>query len=233
MNRFALLGKNIAHSKSPEIYRRLISPTIQYDLLDYQKVEDIPSLETLFRDYGGVNITSPYKEHFLKKVFLSEKASEVGAINCLKMVEGKFYGENTDYFAVLDGLNSLLENFEFSTIVILGDGVMSRVAKAALGELNRSAFQFSRKLTEGFNQLDLSQLSSEQNGRVLVINTCSRDFIFSGILPSDAIFWDFNYNFPSHMQQIPPKVHRYIDGYEMLERQAFYAVSFWSNRKFS
>ena len=40
--KLALLGKGISHSKSPEIYRRLISGSVQYDLLDVANEADIP-----------------------------------------------------------------------------------------------------------------------------------------------------------------------------------------------
>lgn len=232
MNRFALIGKNIAHSKSPEIYRRLISPTIKYDLLDYPDNSSIPKLQDLFRLYDGINITSPYKEHFLSDVTLSEKAQSIGAINCLKKTDNAFYGENTDYYAVIEGLNTLFKKYGKMKVSILGDGVMSRVAQLALKDIGHTATVYSRRLTENFNQLNLDKDFSDISIRPLVINACSRDFVFEGNLSLNTVFWDFNYNFPPHSTLIPSKVHQYLDGYEMLERQAFYAVAFWSNRKF-
>lgn len=232
MNRFALVGKNIAHSKSPEIYRRLISPSIQYDLLDYSDKESIPALSDLFKNYDGINITSPYKEHFLSQIELTEKAGSIGAINCLKKMDGKFLGDNTDYYAVVDGLKSLFEKYGEMRVIILGDGVMSRVAQLALKDLNQTVEVYSRKLTDNFTQLNFGKNNSGISIKPLIINACSRDFVFTGNLPPESVFWDFNYNFTPHSSQIPAKVHQYLDGYEMLERQAFYAVAFWSNRKF-
>lgn len=231
MNRFALIGKNIAHSKSPEIYRRLISPSIQYDLLDYPSSSAIPKLNDLFRLYDGINITSPYKEHFLSQAKLSEKAQNIGAINCLKKSDDGFCGENTDYYAVVEGFNSLLKKYGKLKVSILGDGVMSRVAQLALKDSAQAATVYSRRLTENFSRINLEKDSSDISTRPLVINACSRDFVFEGNLSPNTVFWDFNYNFTPHSSSIPAKVHQYLDGYEMLERQAFYAVAFWSSRK--
>ena len=233
MNKFALLGRNISHSKSPEIYRRLISPTIQYDLLDFGQASEIPEISALLKEYDGINITTPYKEHFLNHVQLSEKARAIGAINCLKKSNGHFYGENTDYFAVVDGLKSLQARYGQMEISILGDGVMSRVVQLALKDLNQTAKVYSRKLTENFSHLNLNNINLNISTTPLIINACSRDYVFSGELPRNSVFWDFNYSFPSHSSQLPSKIYEYLDGYEMLERQAFYAVAFWFNRKFS
>lgn len=233
MNKFALVGKDIAHSRSPEMYRKLISPAVHYDLLDYKNESDIPKASELLSKYDGINITSPYKKHFLSEVELTDSAKNVGAINCLKKGKDKIWGENTDYLAIVDILKDFQTKYGQLEIVILGDGVMSVVAQQALKNLQLSFQLLSRKLTKDFNQLNLNDYFHEKNGRPLVINTCAREFVFNGNLPITALFWDFNYNFPPHSSQLPAKTHLYTDGLEMLERQAFYAVAFWSDRKFS
>jgi len=68
MNKFALVGKDISHSRSPEMYRKLISSDVKYDLLDYQSDLDIPTAVELLSKYDGINITSPYKKNFLNQV---------------------------------------------------------------------------------------------------------------------------------------------------------------------
>ena len=84
MNKFALVGRDIAHSKSPEMYRKLISPSVIYDLLDFQSSSEIPSAQALLNISDGINITSPYKKHFLGEIELTKTAAQIGAVNCLK-----------------------------------------------------------------------------------------------------------------------------------------------------
>ena len=228
MNKFALIGKDISHSRSPEMYRKIISKDIHYDLLDYQNELDIPSALELLNLYDGINITSPYKKHFIKQVELTVTARKIGAINCLKKENGKIIGENTDYLAIVDILQQMQRDYGEMEIIILGDGVMSNVSQLALKNLGLSYKVLSRKQTKSFDQLNLVKYFHSMTALPVVINTCAREFIFNGIIPDRALFWDFNYNFGPHLTFLSCKVHKYVDGLEMLERQAFYAVAFWS-----
>lgn len=222
------MGKDISHSRSPEMYRKLISPGICYDLLDYQNESDIPSATDLLSKYDGINITSPYKKHFLNQVELSSIAKEIGAINCLKAKEGRFFGENTDYLAVVDILKEMQQAYGEIEVIILGDGVMANVTKIALANLKLNYKVLSRSKTKDLNQLNLNSHFQATSSRPVVINTCAREYVFNGIIPNTALFWDFNYSFEQHSVSLPSKVYKYVDGLEMLERQAFYAVAFWS-----
>jgi shikimate dehydrogenase len=228
MIKLGLIGKNIQHSLSPSIYKKIYGPKISYDLLDFQNEDSIPNVEKLFETYSGINITSPYKTVFLKQVELTDNAKQLGAINCLKKENGIIIGENTDYLAIVEILNRWLLNYKFTEVAVLGDGVMAGVTTEALKKLNLKFKIFSRKKTPDFNSLDLkSVLNLHENDSLLVINTCSRDYTFSGSLPLNTIFWDYNYNFTPH-NSLKQKVKLYCDGQEMLELQAQYAVAFWS-----
>lgn len=226
MDRYALLGKNISHSKSPEIYKRLLQ-SIEYDLLDISNEADIPSVEQLFVRYKGINITSPYKKHFVNEVKLTPVAQKLMAINCLARKGKDVWGENTDYPAVRDILKRFYQIYPNLNVAILGDGVMSKVTCLALTELNIPYELFSRKTVKCFDQLNFSDVKA--GTKALIINTCSRDYTFKGELNSQSIFWDFNYNFDNHTKIIPSKVSLYMDGTELLLLQANYAVAFWSD----
>ncbi|RPJ71754.1 MAG: hypothetical protein EHM20_14365, partial [Alphaproteobacteria bacterium] len=148
MIKLALLGKGIQHSRSPEIYQRLLVNKIQYDLLDYPNSSSIPKVEDLFKVYNGISITSPYKRHFLDQVKLTEQAEKLGAINCIKQSSDGFYGENTDYSAIVEILKKLKSKHNGLRAIILGDGVMSNVTQAALRELEIDFKLYSRKTTD-------------------------------------------------------------------------------------
>ena len=42
MIKLALLGKNISHSKSPEIYKTILKSNFSYDLIDCESIEMTP-----------------------------------------------------------------------------------------------------------------------------------------------------------------------------------------------
>ncbi len=197
-------------------------------MLDYETEDKIPGIEILFQEYAGLNITSPYKGHFVKDVVLSSSAQKIQAINCIKKKNGKFFGENTDFLAVVDIMNRFVNNFGMDLeIVILGDGVMSRVCQLAAGTCALNAEVFSRKTTNDFDQLKLDNYNPDK--QLLIINSCSRDYVFTGTVNPGAIFWDLNYNFETHKSLLGDKVKKYIDGSELLELQARYALAFWSD----
>jgi shikimate dehydrogenase len=223
MLKLALVGKNIQHSKSPEIYNKLLGK-VKYDLLDFESVNDIPSPEELFLKYDGINITSPYKEHFVNLVELKDEANVFKAINCLRK-NSKIEGCNTDYLALKDILLSFKQIYQNLNVLVLGDGVMARVLLFTLRELNIKFQQKSRRLTSSFTQLNLSDEITQE--KLLVINSCSREYIYKNVVPENIIFWDLNYNFPSHQEYFKNKCE-YIDGHKLLLLQAEYALTFWS-----
>lgn len=231
MHKLALVGKKIQHSKSPDIYRKLVGSLIEYDLLDYQSEEEIPRADQLFKEYLGISITSPYKKHFLPQVRLSKMAQKLGAINCLVKRDGEIWGENTDYLAIVEILSRFKSKFGLLSVVILGDGVMSQVTTLALDELNIDHKIYSRKTHPKLSSLNLIDCFNQDfttQSKPIIINTCAREFVFAGICPKDAIFWDYNYEFAPHQAEIPKLVELYVDGMEMLTIQAQFALVFWS-----
>jgi shikimate dehydrogenase len=179
----------------------------------------------------GISVTSPYKKYFLEDVELSQNAKFLGSINCIGLKGDRIAGENTDYLAILEILKNWISTFRDLSVVVLGDGVMSTVTKFALNNLNLEYKILSRRNVDGFTQLNLSKIFESdfsKNAQKIIINTCSREYVFAGTLPQDAIFWDYNYNFIPHSSVIPSKVKFYCDGMQMLELQARHSLAFWS-----
>ena len=152
--KLALVGKDISHSKSPEIYKKILGEKLQsYQLLDYPNGSLIPNLKELFQHYDGISITSPYKAHFLSQVKLVGCPLDILGINVIRFRNNIFEGSNTDFIAIKALLKDLIEEIANKQIIILGDGVMSQITELALRELKVSYKVFSRKLTKNFTQL--------------------------------------------------------------------------------
>jgi shikimate dehydrogenase len=224
-HKLALLGKNISHSKSPEIYNELLNNNVIYKLLDISVESQIPTLNELFKQFDGISITSPYKEHFVSEVKLIGDATKLGAVNCIRKNNDVFEGINTDYLAMVEIFKSIFQMNAVDSIIVLGDGVMSRVAAHALNSFDKKYLILSRKLTEGFAQVSLLDFQKEK--KLLVINTCAREYVYRGELSKNVIFWDLNYNFKEHFEILHSKC-TYIDGHDLLKLQAVFALSFWS-----
>jgi shikimate dehydrogenase len=229
--RYALIGKDISHSRSPELYKKLISPNIQYDLIDIPNAHDLPQLDDLSKIYTGINITSPYKRSYFSSVVIQgEGVKELGAINTLCFSNQRWMGTNTDLLAVQEILQNLSLAHDRLNILVLGSGVMAQVTLLAAKNLNLNCQVIDRQagLT---SESDLRPFYSQGKFNI-IINACSRAFVFNGAINSDTLFWDFNYNFIPHQSTLPLKVSSYLDGQELLELQAQKAAAFWSLSKY-
>lgn len=227
MLRLALLGKNISHSLSPKLYQEIYGKEqVKYKLLDFQNEVAIPSLEVLFQDLDGLNITAPYKQHFLGSVkIVDDTVKKLNAINCVAKVKSDFVATNTDYTALLKLLPEMVKG---RSVLILGSGVMARVTSFACRHLKIAHEQWSRRQTPAlFEQMDFDCLSDKN---VLLVNCCAREFVFRADIPDTAAFWDLNYAHKEH-GLIFARDRRYTDGLNLLRAQAKDAAAFWSSVK--
>ena len=230
MIHLALIGKSIQHSKSQSMYEQILETKINYDLLDFSCEEKIPSLDYLFSKYEGVSITTPYKPFFLDKINLSSGVNEVKAINCLAKNKNGYWGYNTDLLALEEIVRNQLLKYKSIGFYILGDGVMSRVLSYICEKKLIPYKILSRKNSENFSSLTLvNKLNSEE--KTIIVNCCSRDFIFNGEIGVNFTFWDLNYSHKPHKDLFLSKESQYIDGLELLKLQAKYALEVWKIKK--
>lgn len=133
MDRYAVFGHPIGHSRSPDIHARFAAQTRQ--AMEYRAI-DVPAEQfenTLkaFIDEGGrgLNCTVPLKEiAFRATHILSDRARRSGAVNTLKILEnGQLWGDNTDGVGLYRDLTRNLElKLKGKRILILGAGGATR-----------------------------------------------------------------------------------------------------------
>ena len=124
--KYCLIGEKLGHSYSREIHCKA---GLNYDLVEVKKTD----LENFFKttEYNGFNITIPYKIDAIKYVdSLTLDASLTGAINTVKVLNGKLHAHNTD----VDGLNYMINRkgvtLKDKNVMILGGGGTSNTAVA-------------------------------------------------------------------------------------------------------
>ena len=101
VDRYAVIGNPIAHSKSPEIHARFAAQTAQH--LTYERLlaplDGFADTVRQFAESGGkgMNVTVPFKleAHALADT-LTPRAQAAGAVNTLQFEHGRVLGDNTD-----------------------------------------------------------------------------------------------------------------------------------------
>ncbi len=69
----------------------------------------------------------------------------------------------------------------------------------------------------------------DSRGFELIVNCCSREYKFNiDNFSLSTFFWDMNYSHTHNSSYCERKKIKYIDGLELLEEQARFALSFWN-----
>ena len=128
IDRYAVIGNPISHSKSPLIHNefaKLTEQTLSYtaELVALGQVESF--ITSFVNNNGkGLNVTVPFKlDAFELATNLTERAQRAGAVNTLTLKDNKIFGDTTDGTGLL---NDLIKNHQQTIknkdILILGAG---------------------------------------------------------------------------------------------------------------
>ncbi|EGY80266.1 shikimate kinase [Peptoniphilus indolicus] len=145
---YGLLGEKLGHSFSKEIHNLI--GKYQYDLYE-KKIDEIEDF--LKSGIYGFNVTIPYKIEIMKYLDeISPIAKKIGCVNTVYKKDGKWIGDNTDYFGFKYTLESLKE--EISSAIILGDGATSKTVATVLEDKKIEFQKISRKKTPYYSQIE-------------------------------------------------------------------------------
>jgi len=129
LDRYAVFGNPVGHSKSPQIHRWFAKKTHQELEYSAQLVElgQFEQSAKAFFDAGGLglNITVPFKQDaFAFADSLTERARRAGAVNTLaRQPDDSILGDNTDgYGLVIDIRDHLTWSIKAQSVLILGAG---------------------------------------------------------------------------------------------------------------
>ena len=226
MIKLGLVGRDISHSQSQAMYESILGQEVDYHLLDFENAQEVESLDLIFKNkYLGISVTYPYKQHFNSQVSINDDVvKKLGAINCIRLRNLTYEATNTDYLAAKHLLKT--EFFEFENFIILGSGNMAKVFEELLKNSDRELLLLSRKTHGDLNQVNYEDQVDRKDKKTLIINCCSRDFIFRQEIPKKSLFWDMNYNFKGHASFKSNSLN-YLDGLNLLRWQAKFALDFW------
>lgn len=126
-----LLGRKLGHSYSPQIHKFL--GDYSYDLFEREPEE----LDEFFANppFDAMNVTIPYKETVIKYCAeISHAAKKIGSVNTIVRKDGKYYGDNTDYYGFEFILDSVCDDVKGKKVMVVGSGGAAKTAVAVISD---------------------------------------------------------------------------------------------------
>ncbi len=174
MRLFGLIGYPLTHSFSQkyfnEKFQKLCIANALYENFSIPTIEELTIILDTKKGLEGFNITIPYKKaviNFLDE--LSEPVKKMGACNCVKIIDGKLIGFNTDIVGFQKSLQPFLKP-NHQKALILGTGGASAAVEYVFQQLNIT-YQFVSR-TASSTAISYRDLNSEiMESHQLIINT--------------------------------------------------------------
>lgn len=243
---FGLIGATVSHSFSKsyfdEKFFREGLRDYHYELFPLTKIQDIEKLLKENKSLSGLNVTLPYKEQVIK--YLNEidpKAKEIGAVNVIKIEQGKLKGYNTDSDAFFETIEKWLPKDKNFKALVLGSGGSSKAVQQALTKLDISFKIVSREKTSGnYTYEEINANGPEIEASNLIINTTPLGMhpnesamppLSTEHITRDHYVYDLIYN-PARTQFLQKAEIRGAtikNGLEMLHVQAEKSWTIWNN----
>lgn len=243
MRRFGIIGRPLGHSMSKAYFDKKFTAEGFGDCrFDKFQLERIGELDSVIARYGdelqGFCVTIPYKKDIVGRLDeISDEARTIGAVNCVRVKDGKLTGYNTDAL----GFRVALERFlgaERSRALVLGTGGASCAVRWVLENMGIEYRMVSR--TGGTGLMTYDELTPNIiEANKLIVNTTPLG-TFPSVdgkprLPYDAIgvghyLFDLVYNPPvtAFMAEGEKRGARTMNGETMFLAQAEQNWRIWN-----
>jgi 3-dehydroquinate dehydratase/shikimate dehydrogenase len=151
---YGILGSNTSVSMSPYIHNEAfkfhnlnsVFVPLQVSGLD-EFICRMVKLETreIELNFRGFSVTIPHKQAIIKHLdFIDETAQAIGAVNTVKIENGKLYGYNTDAQGFIEPLKNSYGDLRDAKVAILGNGGAARACTYALKKEGAEVVIFAR-----------------------------------------------------------------------------------------
>lgn len=139
---FGIIGYPLSHSFSPGFFASKFEQEglvhCRYEAFPLPSIDLLPQLLRENPNLEGLNVTIPHKSAVIALLdSLSEEAKAIGAVNVVKIRDGRLYGHNSDVF----GFEQSLGNFLPTPIpqgfkaLVLGTGGASKAVQFVLKKM--------------------------------------------------------------------------------------------------
>ena len=193
MKTLGLIGHPVAHSKSPQIFAekfiRCDRSDLDYKLFDLDKISDFITLTQNDPSIVALNVTVPYKKAIIPFLdALSEEAKEIGAVNTIVKVDGRWIGHNSDAWGFSRSIQPFLKG-KHERALIFGSGGASRAVAYSLKKLGVNYHIIGREKSET-SDVTYSDLTPEAIKHHLLLVNCTP----VGMTPNSQSFLEIPYD---------------------------------------
>lgn len=179
-NVYGILGSNTSVSMSPYIHNEAfkfhklnsVFVPLQVNNLDEFITRMVkPETREVELNFKGFSVTIPHKQSIIKHLdFIDETAKAIGAVNTVKIVDGKLHGYNTDSQGFIEPLLNSYGNLQRAKVAVLGAGGAARACVYALKKQGAEVTVFARDLEKAKPfakefEVELKQLTTNNEQR--------------------------------------------------------------------
>jgi len=253
---FAVIGDPISHSISPEIHNTIfdrIQANNIYIPLKIKASELEQYIPVLRNNFAGFNVTIPHKQRIISYLDdLDERAKFYGAVNTVKVVDGRLIGYNTDGYGFIKSLEAEGIDITGKKVLLIGAGGAARVAafeilqKGAFLTIANRTLEKAQNLKQelvsllGIDRIDVCRLDEVDKGYFCIVNATPVGMwpevdempIRDKVLKGAKVVYDMVYN--PYRTKLLQYAEEYgckgINGFPMLFYQAVKAQEIWADR---
>ncbi len=173
MRTFGLIGHPLSHSFSKQYFNNKFKEDglvdVSFELFDIENISAINSIISN-KSVNGFAVTIPYKQQIIPYLHsYNDVVAQTNACNCVKVIDGKLIGFNTDVTGFKQSLTKDLKPFHTKALV-LGNGGAAAAIKFVLHKLGIEFKTVSRRKDTAdftYESLDEDIILSHK----LIINT--------------------------------------------------------------
>ncbi len=151
---YGIIGGNTSYSLSPFMHNaafksrglNAVFVPLQVKNLDEFIARMVkPATREIELNFRGFSVTNPHKQNIIKYLdFVDETAKKIGAVNTVKIENGKLHGYNTDANGFIEPLKNAYGDLNGAKVGIFGAGGAARACVYALTQENADVTIFAR-----------------------------------------------------------------------------------------